>query len=98
MAVPCAALARSYLEGIIAGRKPKDDECDFNVRSRVSLSMSERSKFLRIVVNDDDQSQLLYMFDFGDKSEMPWKLTLTTAADALMVCRLDSRLRESDVA
>ncbi|KAG6903714.1 hypothetical protein DXG01_015415, partial [Tephrocybe rancida] len=38
------------------------------------------------------------MFDFGSKSEVPWKLTVTTASNALLVCRLDRKFRELDIA
>ena len=38
------------------------------------------------------------MFDFKDCSTVKWKLTVTTAAHALLVCRLESELDESDLA
>ncbi|KAG6883565.1 hypothetical protein C0992_008451 [Termitomyces sp. T32_za158] len=96
-AVPCASLAKSYLENIAAGQRPKNDECDFNIQSRFSLSMSERCQYLRIVQSVGGE-RTFYMFDFGNKSEMPWKLSLTTAVNALLVCRLDPRFRETDIA
>ena len=38
------------------------------------------------------------MFDFKDSSTVEWKLTVKTASHALLVCRLDSQLDESDLA
>lgn len=38
------------------------------------------------------------MFDFKDQSTVKWKLTVKTAAHALLVCRLDLQLDESDLA
>ena len=58
-AVPCAALAKSYLEGIAAGRQPNNDECDFNIQSHTSLLMSEHFKHLHIVMKDNDRSLCL---------------------------------------
>lgn len=37
------------------------------------------------------------MFDFKDRSTVKWKLTVKTASHALLVCRLDSQLDESDL-
>lgn len=43
-------------------------------------------------------SSTLYMFDFGhETSQEKWKLTMTSAAHALMVCRLDPRFNVRDI-
>jgi len=42
--------------------------------------------------------QGLFVFDFKDHCTVKWKLTVKTAAHALLVCRLDSQLNESDLA
>ncbi|KAG5349008.1 hypothetical protein C0989_006570, partial [Termitomyces sp. Mn162] len=95
--VPCTSLAKSYLDGLAAGHRPKDDDCDLNMQNRLSLSMSERCHYLRIVESVGQDARSFYLFDFGDRAEVPWKLALTNAADALLVCRLDPRFRESDI-
>ena len=38
------------------------------------------------------------MFDFKERSTVKWKLTVTKASHALLVCRLDSQLDESNLA
>jgi len=38
------------------------------------------------------------MFDFGLEATMPWKLAVTSASDALLVCRLDDRFLDIDIA
>jgi hypothetical protein len=68
------------------------DEWDLSRENRQSILFSARLKALRHVGQD------LFMFDFKDRSTVKWKLTVTTAAHALLVCRLDSELDESDLA
>ena len=68
------------------------DEWDLSRENRQSIFFSARLKALRCVGQD------LFMFDFKDRSTVKWKLTVTTAAHALLVCRLDSQLDESDLA
>ncbi|KAF8055372.1 hypothetical protein FPV67DRAFT_1680475 [Lyophyllum atratum] len=93
-----AGFVKTYMDGLVTGACPSDDKCDFNAHSRVSLMSSRRLKFLRIVNIADEKGRPLYMFDFRHGSKAPWKLTLTTAADALMVCRLDPQLSEYELA
>src|SRR5271168_1246968 len=40
----------------------------------------------------------LFMFDFGKHSTVKWKLTVTTPAHALLICRLDPQLDEISLA
>ena len=68
------------------------DEWDLNRNNRQSIFFSTRLKALRCVGQD------LFMFDFKDRSTVKWKLTVTTASHALLVCRLDSQFDESDLA
>ncbi|KAF8057800.1 hypothetical protein FPV67DRAFT_1677025 [Lyophyllum atratum] len=95
---PIAGLAKSYLDAMVLGTRPSDNLCDFNTQSRVSLAGSGRLQFLRIVKEAKENGVALYMFDFGKHSKAAWKLTLRTAADALMVCRLDQHLDEYELA
>ncbi|KAF8063149.1 hypothetical protein FPV67DRAFT_1672188 [Lyophyllum atratum] len=98
VALPIIPLVKAYLDGIIGNLRPADNRCDFNLRSRTSLASSSRLRFLRIVHSADESARPLYMFDFQVYSVAPWKLTLTTAANALLVCRLDQSLDEYGVA
>ncbi|KAG6849446.1 hypothetical protein H0H93_008472 [Arthromyces matolae] len=95
--VPHAFIAKSFFDSVVAGRPPGDDECDFNFQSRVSISLSERFKHLRIVESFDTKPRLLYMFDF-EQTDVQWKLAMTTAADALLVCRLDAAFGTLEIA
>ncbi|KAG6913509.1 hypothetical protein DXG01_006267 [Tephrocybe rancida] len=91
-------LAKSYLDKIITNVRPSDDQCDLNTSSRLSVATSRRFPYLRVVSTLGPSPKPLYMFDFGDISRVPWKLTMTSASDALMVCRLDASLSEYEVA
>jgi hypothetical protein len=68
------------------------DEWDISRNNRQSIFLSTRLKALRCV------GQGLFMFDFEARSTVKWKLTVKTASHALLVCRLDSHLDESDLA
>ncbi|KAF8814312.1 hypothetical protein BYT27DRAFT_7219882 [Phlegmacium glaucopus] len=68
------------------------DEWDLSRENRQSIFFSTHLKAIRCV------DQGLFMFDFKDRSTVTWKLTVKTAAHALLVCRLDSHLNESDLA
>jgi hypothetical protein len=68
------------------------DKWDLSRENRHSIFFSTRLKAVRCV------GQGLFMFDFKDRSTVEWKLTVKTAAHALLVCRLDSHLDESDLA
>jgi hypothetical protein len=68
------------------------DQWDLSKNNRQSIFFSTRLKAIRCV------GQSLFMFDFEDRSTVKWKLTVKTASHALLVCRLDSQLDESDLA
>jgi hypothetical protein len=68
------------------------DEWDLSRENRQSILCSPRLKSLRCI------GQGLFMFDFKDRSTVKWKLTVTTASHALLVCRLDSKFDESELA
>jgi len=48
--------------------------------------------------DDQKHTRNWYMFDFGLEATMPWKLAVTSASDALLVCRLDDRFLDIDIA
>ncbi|KAG6809200.1 hypothetical protein H0H87_012079, partial [Tephrocybe sp. NHM501043] len=101
--VPCAGLAKSYLDGILAGKMPACDACDFNSKSQVSESMSQCLQSIQLVQVLNDESvavnpATLYMFDFGHRGEVPWKLMVTNACDALLICQIDPQFSELNIA
>ena len=68
------------------------DEWDLSRENHQSIFFSTCLKALCCV------GQGLFMFDFKDRSTVKWKLTVTKASHALVVCRLDSQFDESDLA
>ncbi|KIK02360.1 hypothetical protein K443DRAFT_6143 [Laccaria amethystina LaAM-08-1] len=76
-------------------------DCDLTAHSRQPLALSKRLRFLHETIketDDDFQSRSWFVFDFGEDASVPWRLAVTTAADALFVCRLDSRFVDVDIA
>lgn len=68
------------------------DEWDISRPNRAYVGFNHRFSALR------ELPGLLYMFDFKDRRTVKWNLTMTTAAHAIMVCRLDPQLSEADLA
>ena len=75
--------AADFVFRLCEGKEMYDDEWDFCSGNRESLCYSKRIKTIRKIDNS------LFIFDFKSASTVPWKLTVTTAAHALLVCRLD---------
>lgn len=76
-------------------------DCDLTAHNRQPLALSKRLRFLRETIKETDadfQSRTWFVFDFGEEATVPWRLAVTTAADALLVCRLDSRFADVDIA
>lgn len=74
------------------GSSISTDEWDLRRENRQSIFFSARLKAIRCV------GENLFMFDFKNHSTVKWKLTATTPAHALLICRLDSQLDESGLA
>lgn len=86
---------------------------DINMYHPASLTKSKRLHQIRYVINirddarhdfnhpyKDDRKHIKtwYIFDFGVEATVPWKLAVTSASDALLVCRLDDRFLDIDIA
>ncbi|KJA21984.1 hypothetical protein HYPSUDRAFT_202479 [Hypholoma sublateritium FD-334 SS-4] len=71
------------------------DEWDVEQGNRACVALMERFKLIREVQGPNGP---LFMFDFQEHSTVQWKLTLTTASHALLVCRLSPELQERDIA
>jgi hypothetical protein len=85
--------AATFIERLhTKGSSISADEWDLSRENRQSIFFSPRLKALRCVGQD------LFMFDFRTYSTVQWKLTVKTASHALLVCRLDSQLDESELA
>src|SRR5215469_10802938 len=82
---PISKLAKSYLDCIVANTRPLADSCDIDVRNQMPIASSSRFRCLRMVVAEDSK-RTLYMLDFGTRSQTAWKLALSSATNALLVC------------
>ena len=69
-----------------------DDEWDLGSGNRESVWRSTRIRAIRVLLDGK-----LFMFDFKNTSTVEWKVTVTTAAHALLVCRMDHRWKEQDI-
>ncbi|KAH9475226.1 hypothetical protein JR316_0012337 [Psilocybe cubensis] len=61
-----------------------DDQWDLNRCHTEYLGHSVRFKSLRIVRQVTDRSKMFYMFDFEPHNTDEWKLTMTSASDAML--------------
>lgn len=68
---------------------------DLSDVSTGSLLFNSRLSAITVVKNN---TQRLFMFDFGVSSTTPWKVAVYTATAALYVCRLGEALREEEIA
>ncbi len=71
------------------------DVWDVNRENRASITLTQRFKCILEIAGPKGP---LYMFDFRELSTVKWKLTVTTAAHALLVCRLHANFEEKDIA
>ncbi|KAG6905969.1 hypothetical protein DXG01_016612 [Tephrocybe rancida] len=98
VASPAASLAKAYLDEVISHTRPTGPHCDFNARSRIPVAASQRFQSLRVITTIGPAPRNLYMFDFRKTAQASWSLAMMSAADALMVCRLDPSLNEHQLA
>ena len=71
------------------------DEWDIDRQNRASVTFMDRFKF---IVEISSPQGPLFMFNFHERSTVKWKLTVTSATHALLVCRLHSDFKEKDIA
>ncbi len=71
------------------------DEWDINRENRASVTFMPRFK---AIVEISGPKGPLFMFNFHERSTVKWKLTVTNATHALLVCRLHSDFKEKDIA
>ena len=57
-----------------------------------------QSSFFPLIQEIPGPNSLLFMIDFMERATVQWKVTLTCASDALLVCRLHPSFREKDIA
>ena len=95
-----ARLSLQFLKLLIAGQRPSSDYWDLSPSNRESLVFSKRLKSVSLSFFEQIQAnhRWIFVFDFKSEATVHWKLAVTTAADVLLVCRLDPRFREADIA
>lgn len=81
------------------GRKGpvSDSDWDLGESHTNNVTLLPRFHSIRVVTVGDDGAKL-FMFKNDNSSPVPWNLTMTTAAHALMVCRLDTKWDILDIA
>lgn len=84
--------AADFVQRLHSNGMISDDEWDLGSENRESLWHSTRIKTIRVLRDGE-----LFMFDFQHSSTVEWKVTTTTAAHALLVCRLDECWKETDI-
>ena len=78
-----ATLAKDFAHKLVGGRRPEADEWDLVSENRQALVGAQRFKSVRRV------SDTLFLFDLEYTQAPGWQVAVTSAADALYVCRLD---------
>ncbi len=71
------------------------DVWDVNRENRTSVMLMQRFK---CILEISGPKGPLFMFDFREYSTVKWKLTVTSAAHALLICRLHTSFEEKDIA
>ncbi len=64
---------------------------DINRENRASVTLLPRFKSIHEISGPKGP---LFMFDFHERSTVKWNLTMTSAAHALLVCRLHPNFEE----
>jgi len=95
-----AWLSLHFVKLLVAGKCPSSDYWDFSPSNHESLVFSKQLKSVSLSFFEQIQANHRWIFVFDLKSEVtvPWMLVVTTAADVLLVCRLDPCYREADIA
>ncbi len=92
---PRVLFAFDFFRRLSAKASISPDEWDLSRESRACVVFSSRFSAIRKL---ESKMGVVYMFDFGKRSSQPWKLATTAARHALTICRLDSSMREDEMA
>ena len=99
ISVPIEAFEKAEIQAAadffhrLQGNEPiSPHEWDISPENRESLCFSHRLSRVKTITKE------LFMFDFGRDSTVDWHLTVKTAAHVLVICRLDERFRECQLA
>ncbi len=84
-----------FISRISSNRNISDDSWDLSRESRSCPAFTDRFRYIREISGPNGP---LFMLDLGERATVKWILTLTAAADALLVCRLHPQLQEKDIA
>ena len=88
---PIGKIALDFVTGL-ASSQPDPSLWDLARGNHQALVNSVHIKYLRYL------GPGLIIFDFGQRSTVEWKIAVMNAADALYICRMDSRYSDSDIA
>jgi hypothetical protein len=81
-----------FVQTLVNRHRPSADSWDLDHTNRKALISVPRLKYLRRIGDE------LLMLDLKHRSSVPWKLAVTCAADALLICRLGENLDEYEIA
>ena len=81
-----------FINALASGHQPHTSLWDLHRGNREALTCTNYVSRIRRLPSG------LLVFDFGSDSMAPWKIAVTTAADALYVCRLEQGLNHLDLA
>ncbi|KDR71678.1 hypothetical protein GALMADRAFT_143482 [Galerina marginata CBS 339.88] len=97
--------AYNFIDRLQSNAKILSDEWDLSKGHRESVYLAKRMACIRLLEvkhceHDPNRQRKLtwYMFDFGSGRTKKWMFTVTSAAVALTVCRLDNTYTDSDLA
>ncbi|KAF9442372.1 hypothetical protein P691DRAFT_798326 [Macrolepiota fuliginosa MF-IS2] len=88
----CTFFVRSFTAK--SDKTPNSDLWDLSMDNRQTLCFSKCLSSIRTVKN---KAEMLYMFDFGSSSTVPWKLAVSSTSAALCVCHLHEGMSEEDL-
>jgi hypothetical protein len=92
---PLSASAMAYVAKIVAKTPASRDDWDLDRGNRLSLATAHRLRYIRYVKLGDRD---LFYFDFQQAATVAWKLAVNNVADALLICRLDHRFSDYEIA
>ncbi|KAJ3570763.1 hypothetical protein NP233_g4193 [Leucocoprinus birnbaumii] len=76
--------------------RPSSDIWDLSRGNRQTLAFNVRVGSIRML--ECAASKRWYMFDMGAARTVKWNIAVSSAADALYVCRLDNKMTEKEIA
>jgi hypothetical protein len=100
---PAVAAVIDFFVRLASNGNMSPDEWDLSDKNQQFIRQSPRFKHFRPVFSartakdssgKESPPYTLYMLELGSQAIFTWRLAMTSASDALMVCRLDAKFNE----